>query len=184
MIYIASPFFSEFQKFVKENMKQKVVDYEQFDPASTPTSKEYDEATDTSRKELASKIFQENCEAIKNCEILIFPQYTTDLGTLFEVGYAWSLNKELWRYNYLTDSIKVLHPRAIDYFTQETTVLDVSNIYNAVFLGFLYGSNIPRERINYYLPESMNDNVMLASMFQRVDSKGRPVQITSWRKVD
>lgn len=179
-IYLASPFFTEFTIIVKQRMLEKVrqtyPDAEIFDPESTNTSKTYGETTNPNTREfLAKKIFEENCQNIISSDILVFPQYTTDLGTLFEVGYAWGLRNKICRYNYLYDSLSEPASYAPPPMHQDPNgkFYYLADTLHVVLFGCHYAMGF--NELKYYLPESMKDNVMFSANFDKVDMDGKVV---------
>jgi hypothetical protein len=109
--------------------------------------------------ELAKKIKNDNLNAIDDCPILVFPKNTTDLGTLFEVGYALRKNKIVIRYDYSEDRFEVLinHkvPKIIDFGENNQAAIDLNRLGSGVMLGYHYDQLIP-----CYLGSS-TDNIML-----------------------
>lgn len=178
-IYVASPFFTEFTRLVKNRMMERVKEVfeaELFDPASTDSSKEYGKTTTIEdRIKFGRQIFHENCEEIDSCDSLIFPKYTRDLGTLFELGYAWGRNKTILCYDYLSHNINTItYPDQNYIISTQDSYFNLSSVYQVVYFGYLYAKG--KTDLEYYLPESMMDNVMFAANFKRVDEFGHEIQ--------
>ena len=176
-IYIASPFFDDFERTVRDLMEQQALEIATatFRPDKTEASKKYANASPEERPSLAKEIFQENLRGIQESECLIYPSYTTDLGTLFEVGYALSLNKKIFKYDYLSDSVHPLETSApLPEFTLTSTKISIETPTDAVWFGYCFGKGY---HLSYSLEEGRRDNVMFAANFERGED-------FSWGEVD
>lgn len=183
-VYIASPFFNEFEKLVRDMMVNTVneMGYEVFSPSSTKSSKEYGKCTGPERrKELAVKIFSENILNLNECDYLIFPKFTTDLGTLFEVGYFMALGKPILRFNYLSQKIEKPEYRKLGKVVMDFRYFTLFTDRDAVMFGYFYGQG--EQDLKYYLPDGRRDNIMFSSNFDRVDVDGHVI-FKRWEEVD
>lgn len=177
MIYLASPFFNEFEVMVRDRMyrkAQEVFGEPIFRPDLSSSSSQYARAiTGKERFETAKAIYRDNVSHIDSCDKLVFPADTTDLGTSFELGYAMINNKKIFRYDYLSDEITELTNEVISkvvvkayqaYFKlsngyKETPNIEISSPGDATVLGILN-----EESVSYSI-KSGADNVMLAAEF-------------------
>lgn len=150
--YIASPFFCETDIEIRDKMIEGFANYIRPDLLNPNI-----EGNLNKDKELARKIRKDNLTAIDECECLVFPKNTTDLGTLFEVGYAIRRSKLVIRFDYATNSYEVISTNLpkID-FTKKYT-LDLNKLGAGVILGYFY--DYP-ENFKYFLGSS-RDNIML-----------------------
>lgn len=177
MIYLASPFFNEFEVMVRDRMyrkAQEVFGEPIFRPDLSSSSSQYARAiTGKERFEAAKAIYKDNVSHIDSCDKLVFPADTTDLGTSFELGYAMINRKRIFRYDYLSDEITELTNEVISkvvvkayqaYFKlsngyKETPNIEISSPGDATVLGILN-----EESVSYSI-KSGADNVMLAAEF-------------------
>lgn len=164
-IYMASPFFCTWDNIVRNRMikkvKQTYPNAKIFYPDRTIWSKLYSVFHST---RLAKRIYREDTEQLYDSDTIIFPEYTSDLGTLFEVGCAMGRNKVLLRYNYFLDtieecdtSIKQNIEGLYDKVGTEV-VLDCSKPKMAVVCGYLV--SLGRWCFKYSLPPTWADNIM------------------------
>lgn len=171
-VYLASPFFNEFEVMVRDKMQKRVMsyfrenfdDFEIFRPDLTPSSRDYSSATNAEERfSLAKEIYKDNINHIDSCDTLVFPADTTDLGTTFEVGYAISKGKSIYRYDYLSDSIKNMHDDIGDIYSsvesKSPKVVIINSVGKAVILGMLND-----KKPAYHLVGG-HDNIMLAAQF-------------------
>ena len=90
-VYIASPFFNEEQlervKYIERLLKRYNIEY--FSPRIDTRVKP--DSTDEERK----RAFADNIDAIKNCEYIIVVTDGKDIGTMFEAGFAYSIDKPI-----------------------------------------------------------------------------------------
>lgn len=177
MIYLASPFFNEFEVMVRDRMyrkAQEVFGEPIFRPDLSASSSQYARAiTGKERFETSKAIYKDNVSHIDSCDKLVFPADTTDLGTSFELGYAMINRKRIFRYDYLSDEITELTSEVISkvvvkayqaYFKlsngyKETPNIEISSPGDATVLGILN-----EESVSYSI-KSGADNVMLAAEF-------------------
>ncbi len=179
-VYLASPFFNEFEVKVRDNMQKRVMsyfrenfdDFEIFRPDLTPSSREYSSAENgAERFALAKEIYKDNISHIDSCDALVFPADTTDLGTTFEVGYAKSKGKKIYRYDYLSDEIVNISDLS-DFdsicervMSNDPKVVIINSIGKAVILGMLND-----KKPAYHLLGGC-DNIMLAAQFPYFDGE-------------
>ncbi len=177
MIYLASPFFNEYEVMVRDRMyrrAQEVFKESIFRPDLSSSSSQYARAiTGKERFETAKAIYKDNVSHIDSCDKLVFPADTTDLGTSFELGYAMINRKKIFRYDYLSDEFTELTYELISkavvkayqaYFKlsngyKETPNIEISSPGDATVLGILN-----EESVSYSI-KSGADNVMLAAEF-------------------
>ena len=166
-IYIASGFFTPEQIRIRDLMVSHVHSLdpsnEVFRPDLTEASQSY---SGSPGMELGKKIYDENIFHIENCEVLVFPKGTDDLGTLFEVGVALQLGKTIWRF----DPDEMMVRRVVwdkpMYNLTSQSLIQVEDLSSAVFLGYHYKSEFKKY---YVLGRGMSDNLMLRMMATRVD---------------
>lgn len=151
-VYIASPFFNktdcEIRDAMASNFPNKVR------PDLLNPNIEGDLHKD---EELARKIRKDNLDAIDACEFLVFPMNTTDLGTLYEVGYAIRRGKTILRYDYIRNVVQVISTNVPLINPVDTYTLDLNKLGAGILLGYWYDNN---EHLQYYLGDSA-DNIML-----------------------
>lgn len=100
-IYIASPFFNDYQLNKVKSLEEKLdrLGLEYFSPRLSNISplydklKETEDDSDKSANIIKNVIFKENIDNIDACGIMIANIDGLDSGTLFEVGYAISKRK-------------------------------------------------------------------------------------------
>ena len=87
-IYFASPFFNPEQVEREERLKTKLreLGFKVFSPKETYFCKP-DE-----RDEVRQMVFDGNCKAIQECDILFAVTDGKDMGTIWEAGYANGIN--------------------------------------------------------------------------------------------
>lgn len=176
--YTASPFWTDYEKLVKKFMIKQVQTsgYLICDPedcGDLSSEKERD------KFEFAVKIFDKNIQDIKNSEILVFPKYTTDLGTLFEVGYAFGLKKPIFRYDFLADKCEELNLDVFKHSEYLSLWENIDNVWinieeqaDAVLFGYL-ASVLPEaeHRLSYTL-KGCQDNLMLSARYAYKTDEG------------
>lgn len=90
-VYIASPFFNEEQlervKFIEKELEKNGKEY--FSPRTDTYVKP------NSTHEERKKAFTDNINAIKNCSYIIVVTDGKDMGTIFEAGFAYSIDKPI-----------------------------------------------------------------------------------------
>lgn len=179
-VYLASPFFNEFEVMVRDRMQRKVMshfreefdDFEIFRPDLTPSSRSYSSAENgKERFALAKEIYKDNIEHINSCGILVFPADTTDLGTVFEVGYAISKGKLIYRYDYLSDELLNLNEtmNLEEYKASAEAISPERIIINSIGKVAILGM-VSEKRPAYHL-EKGYDNIMLAAQFPYFDGE-------------
>jgi nucleoside 2-deoxyribosyltransferase len=172
-VYCASPFFCDYDRAVRDKMIEAIPKHLVFRPDATKSSKKFSKvlAKGQSKKnaKVALKVFKDNVDHISRSDILVFPKYTNDLGTLMEVGIALGRVKIL-RYNYLNDT----YTKVCDYL--DNISIDTSTMYSftdkvrqkGVLLGFDYSTNSGDRDIYYHLAGNP-DNIMLSESSIRYD---------------
>ena len=183
MIYIASPFFNRFEVMVRDMMIEAVhgIGESAFSPACTDSSMAYSKTIDLKeRKGLAENIFQENLIHLRHCSKLIFPKFTTDLGTLFEIGYFMALGKPIMRYNYLSQKIEEVEYKPEPFSSCPIEYITLFRTKDAVLFGYLAGLGYSPK---YYIPDGKMDNIMFSVNFTRVDIEGHPIE-RNWMEVE
>ena len=195
-IYVASPFFNEFERTVKSMMYSRLkldtedlsvaeeVDF--LEPESTEASKKFAVTTENSeREELAKEVFKENLRMINECNLLVFPRYTDDIGTLFEVGYAMGLRKDIARFDYLSQKFESInYKRKIPKEVWVNSRVLIDGVISAVRFGYLahMSEMNPKIELSYILKEGIKDNIMFSANWKRYDGDGNLVS-RDWEDV-
>lgn len=148
--YIASPFFCSTDVEIRDRMVLGFTNY--IRPDLLNPNIEGDLHKD---KDLAQKIKDDNLSAIDKCSVLVFPKNTTDLGTLFEVGYAIRKNKMILRYDYTKDIYESIVNPIVPRILSDSYVLDLNKLGSGIVLGYHYDKSL-----KYFLGSS-RDNIML-----------------------
>jgi nucleoside 2-deoxyribosyltransferase len=148
--YIASPFFCSTDIEIRDRMVLGFINY--IRPDLLNPNIEGDLHKD---KVLAQKIKDDNLSAIDKCSVLVFPKDTTDLGTLFEVGYAIRKGKMILRYDYTQDIYEVIVNPIIPNILSDSYILDLNKLGSGIVLGYHYD-----KPLKYFLGSS-RDNIML-----------------------
>jgi nucleoside 2-deoxyribosyltransferase len=160
--YIASPFFDDDQIMVRDAMESKFEN--PFRPDLTESSVRYDNGDDLA----VHDVVRENIDGIWNSNLLVYPMDTDDLGTLFEVGLALSLNKRVIRYDHKSDTYTVIiSDTEIKYKEADKYLFDCRNKDQAIALGYM-SNRVDTEKIHYMLNGSP-DNIMLSVNFKHVE---------------
>lgn len=177
-VYIASPFFNEKEIEVRDKMLNFFTEYRR--PDLTESGMNYDKAEHTA--DSANKVVDDNISLIKSgqCIGICFPFGTSDLGTLFEIGIAQSINDMCtFRYDHFRDKMTLvfLDTRTFrDQLGQSRkeilNVVDCSSVAGAVFLGYIYGSTgIDKKSFRFaYDIKNSHDNIMLRMNFDRISN--------------
>lgn len=172
--YCASPFFDEYQIKVRDNMASKFARL--FRPDLTKESLEYEECRNN---ETVVKVVDANIDGIEKSQFLVYPSRTTDLGTLWELGYALSQSLDIIKYDEVDDTytIEINSERAqlsnygelnlINISTEDNYLFDCTNKVDVISLGYL-SHYISPDKI-YYQLNGMNDNIMLSVRFHHVE---------------
>ena len=171
--YTASPFWTRYEKTVKAFMLEatKGLGYEINDPEKFGLL-----VTDGDRYKHACAIFKSNVDELKSSDCLVFPRYTTDLGTLFEVGYALGLGKPILRYEFLADKCTELRPLKRElppqWVNHERVTIHIESQTDAVLFG-LAAAKLPnaKEQLCYSL-KGNKDNLMLSANFSYMSEQG------------
>ena len=198
-IYIASPFFNKFEVKVRDNMEKKVREtfpsFEIIRPDLSENSEGYAMAGPEDRFEKAKLVYSDNINDIESASILVFPRWTEDLGTNFEVGYASSCfirtskvpNKKIYRYDYLSDSLTEVDKN--DIVRMAEAVRDLS--YDVNFSDYVIKLKSPAHVVLFgvlaglgldpvYEIEGGADNLMLAAKFRTRITKVVSPSERSW----
>ena len=183
-IYIASPFFNAFEVTVRDlmckHLDMVLPNEKHLRPDLTSASKSYAVSEGQDRKERAREIFRENINMINSCDILCFPRFTDDIGTLFEVGYAMSQHKVIKRFNYLSMKIEDVSYELPESIWWEPNVR-ISGVTSAVKFGLFYGMR-PDHQLTFTMRPGIKPNVMFSSSFTEVDDQGNIVE-QNWEEV-
>lgn len=181
-IYIASPFFNQFEVKVRDNMEKKVREtfpnFEIIRPDLSKNSKGYALADSNERFEKAKLVYADNINDIESASILVFPRWTEDLGTNFEIGYAIACsikdsNKKIYRYDYLSDNLIEVDHDEIKHIAEAMLslkdninfsdyIIKLKSPSHVVLFGILAGFELNP----IYEIESGADNIMLAAKFR------------------
>ena len=167
-IYVASPFFCAWDNIIRNKMikaiKESYPKAKIFYPDRTVASKLFSLFHTT---KLAKEIYKIDTQEVNKADLIVFPEYTADLGTLFEVGYAIGLNKPFARYNYFTNTITDITESARSmakevivkaFSTKNELVVDCSKPICAIAVGCLIAKQF--YNFKYYLPSKWADNIM------------------------
>lgn len=169
--YCASPFFNDEQVAVRDKM---VSGFKYpFRPDLTESSKKYDEGIHMSH--LASNVVKDNETGISDSQYLVFPINTTDLGTLYEVGFAMGIqipiiiydpNRDKYSVNFKLDDSPLIKFSVLDFLNKY--IFHCSNKRDAITLGYVSARGLPKENI-YYTLDGCPDNIMLSVNFNHVE---------------
>ena len=196
MIYIASPFFCRFDNVVKKQMMliSERID-EVVDPEKCGTFCLETKTINTNQEKfkLAKKIFDSNLTSLCSCNKLIFPKYTTDLGTLFELGVAIYQKKKIFRFDFLNQEVTEFNEDLTDRINNfamfsrklDCIVVSIKQSMDAVLFGALSGDFRLYDKLVYELPGTTKDNLMLASSFPKM-MNGKiidPEEREDWEKI-
>lgn len=159
--YCASPFFDEDQIKTRDNMILLFSDV--FRPDLTESSKLYDQGDDSKVEEVVN----DNLLGINDSDFLVFPNHTTDLGTLFEVGYAIAKDKPIIRFNGSTWVMSFVD-KVLDLIKSDDSYLfDCSKKSNVISMG--YASVYLNSNQIYYCLNGCKDNIMLSTKFNHIE---------------
>jgi hypothetical protein len=156
---------------------------EVFRPDLTESSKSYDKSPGI---ELGQQIYDDNVNHIVDSNRLVFPMGTNDVGTLFEVGVALNLRKEIWGYTDADDDLHLLSDPANQispgedlglFKFQKETLIQVESLNSAVLLGYNYDC---KHNMYYVLGLDVNDNLMLRFMATRVKFNSERKKFQFW----
>lgn len=165
LTYVASPFFNELQIKVRDAMQSKLD--RSFRPDLTEASKIYDV---NKTEETVYDVVSENISGINQSQFLVYPSRTTDLGTLWELGYAMSLShpvikydeeNESYTFEFLRDLVEEVE------VTKEPYLFDCTSKMDVISMGYL-GNRVDPDDI-YYQLKGMNDNIMLSVQYHHVE---------------
>lgn len=92
--YLASPFFKDSQ-IQREEAVKNALRYEGY---TVYSPRENGVLTPDATDEVRTKIFKENCEAIKKSHRILAITDEKDIGTIWEAGYAYGIGKEIVYY--------------------------------------------------------------------------------------
>ena len=184
MVYLASPFFNVFEVAVKGNMIEEVeeefdlTDKDLFDPEDSDASQKYgigeNDVSPKNKFEFAKAIYLDNVNGIKMCDTLVFPKFTSDLGTLWEVGYAMGLGKKIYRYNFLSRKLESVEYKPIEWKGLVDTDRRIGFTFDAVMFGVLASNEMLSPHLIYSFEKGtgFNDNIMFAANFKFKNSEG------------
>lgn len=187
MVYLASPFFNKFEIIVKDNMIETVRDKmhlgkdDMFNPEDSDVSNQYGvaggNAAPEQRFEFARAIYQDNVNGIKKCDTLVFPKFTTDLGTLWEVGFAMGLGKKIYRYNFLTRKLEQVDYKPIEWTAAVRNERNIATTFDAVIFGILSSNEkiAPNLVYSFYEDAELTDNIMFAANFKFKNAEGKVI---------
>jgi nucleoside 2-deoxyribosyltransferase len=161
--YCASPFFNEEQIKIRDNMVSKLIT--QFRPDLTDSAYRYN---DQLNNDCAADVVKDNIDGITNSKYLVFPNRTTDLGTLYEVGFAIYLGHPIIKYDEVHDKyIIVFVENDMKYSETEEYLFDCSKKRDCISLGVMSGM-AKAEQI-YYTLNGCKDNIMLSVNYNHVE---------------
>jgi len=94
-LYFASPFFNEEQVEREERLikKLRALKFEVWSPkenCNLPAQSTYEDR---------QRIFNDNCDAIRSCDAVFAVTDGKDMGTIWESGFAFGINKPIIYYN-------------------------------------------------------------------------------------
>lgn len=160
--YIASPFFNKTQIEIRDRMDSKFST--KFRPDLTKEAKEYNEGKEYDK---VTAVVQSNKDAIINCELLVYPSRTTDLGTLWEVGYALFNDTRILRYDEELNEYVLIMNQPIPNPEVTETLFDCSNKVDAIMLGAV--GDLLDSNLIYYQLKGSPDNIMLSAQYHHVE---------------
>jgi nucleoside 2-deoxyribosyltransferase len=165
-VYCASPFFNKEQVSIRDKMVSAFVN--PFRPDLTKSSKRYDKGED----DAVDDVVDDNIKGINNSYALVFPYRTTDIGTLFEVGYALSIFSPIIEYFDKEDKyiIKFIEIEDFQINNDKRYVVDCSTKRGAILMGRLMRSHKHPNNI-YYTLNGAKDNIMVSQLFKHVELK-------------
>lgn len=166
--YCASPFFNEEQIAVRDKMISRFK--APFRPDLTESSKKYDEGSHMSH--LVSDVVKDNEDGIISSQYLVFPINTTDLGTLYEVGFAMGAGIPIISYDPDQDryivNFKIGSEPLIKFNIFNSYIFHCSSKRDVITLGYLSERGMAKENI-YYSLDGCPDNIMLSVNFNHVE---------------
>lgn len=158
--YCASPFFDENQIQIRDKMASQFVNL--FRPDLTEASKAYSQGDSSSINE----IYLENVRNVEMSDVLVFPKNTSDLGTLYEVGYAMACKVLILVYNEETDVYSLIPPYEYK-VTNIPMLFDLSKKSHAISMG--YASKFCYSHLIKYQLNGSRDNIMMAANFVNLE---------------
>jgi len=167
-VYCASPFFNDYQITTRDRMISKF--NEVFRPDRTDASLKYD--GEKGNSDLVHEVVQANLDGIYQSELLVYPKFTTDLGTLFEVGRAFSLEKCIIQYDDKLDKYIIITKnllREVDSQVDSTSdyKFDCNDKSQAILMGYM--SNYLSPNHVFYELKGSNDNIMLSVNYNHIE---------------
>lgn len=165
-VYCASPFFNKEQISTRDNMISGFIN--PFRPDLTKSSKRYDNGDN----EAVRDVVKDNLYGIEHSYALVFPYHTTDIGTLFEVGYAISIFSPIIEYFEKEDKYIIKFIVIEDYWYDDNKqyVVDCSTKRGAILMGRLMRVKKRSHNIHYTL-NGAKDNIMVSQLFDHVELK-------------
>jgi nucleoside 2-deoxyribosyltransferase len=168
-VYCASPFFNPEQVKVRDAMVS--VAAKSFRPDLTPESEKYNVQKDY---DAVCEVVKANIDGIHYSDYLMFPNRTTDLGTLWEVGRAIGVGKPIIKYDEKSDEYTVVYSIEPAYPDSEqlskSMVFDCTSKVDVISMGFL-SLLVPQENL-YYQLKGMPDNIMLSVNYHHIEFEG------------
>jgi len=165
--YIASPFFNEEQIQIRDNMESQF--QYTFRPDKTASSEAFENGSED-----PESVVRDNIIGITESDVLVFPEDTDDIGTLFEVGIALGINipHPIIRYNRMKDEYLIVmlfdKPKMDEYEEDGYYLFDANKKLDVITMGYLSYINPKIDRIYYQLKGS-RDNLMLSTNFKHIE---------------
>ena len=162
--YCASPFFNPKQIEIRDQMASGF--YNLFRPDLTKESFEYEE--DRNGVSVANVVLA-NIEGINQSLFLVYPERTTDLGTLWELGYALASKLDIIKFdeNQGQYILELNGELSVKPNPENKYLFDCSSKVDAISLGYL-SKFVPADNI-YYQLNGMPDNIMLSVNYHHVE---------------
>lgn len=162
--YCASPFFDDSQIEIRDKMISEFEDV--FRPDKTRSSDEF-EAGDNSK---ALAVVEDNERGILEGQFLVYPKNTTDLGTLYEVGYALSKGRYVIQYDEEVNTYKIINEvldESPSQVIEDNMIFDCSTKVGVISCGY-YAAKLDPSKIFYEL-KGAKDNLMLSVKYTHVE---------------
>lgn len=160
--YCASPFFNENQIAIRDKMVTGFIDV--FRPDLTDVEAEYGGNKDDS---FVEKVVDANISGIESTENLVFPSSTTDLGTLYEVGYAIAVHHPIIKYNEMNDDYIIEPFLSMPVPNDVPTKFECNKKLDAIAIGF--ASKWINDGNIYYVLNGCPDNIMLSVRYTHIE---------------
>jgi nucleoside 2-deoxyribosyltransferase len=187
-VYCASPFFNEVQVEIRDKMVSRFTDA--FRPDLTEESKQYNELENY---DTVKSVVSSNEKGIVGSDFLVYPSRTTDLGTLYEVGYAIGRDRPVIRYDeelgeyILTclDYVKTQKSLAEKYKIRNlksSLIFDCSSKVDVINLGYVSSTGIVSSDRIYYELNGKPDNIMLSAKFHHVELSDDETELIEYER--